>query len=358
MSDTTPFEPGTFSRRQWLGGAAALAATFLARPAFAAGPNVGKGRVMLVEHSKATLDASKLDDAVVKQMVAEGLKAFTGEATAAAALGRFFKANQKIAIKVNALGNGQGNVGSAVSPQVALALAGHLVELGVKKSNIRIFDQYMDRMKKAGYRHQKPEDGIWVTGHEGPDANPVIYDDNGYKVTFHWAKSQVWADAVLNLCVPKDHNLTGVTGALKNMSLGVVRPTPAGEKQPNGYTVVPRFHRNNCDPAIAKLYAMPMIKDKVKLIVCDATRVLYQGGPQDNPRNRVQNNQLYVTTDPVAMDVLIHELVNKHRVAKGLPKVEDATPRPRAPKFIQTAAKMGLGEGDRAKIVVDTKKLG
>ena len=349
MDDLSP------SRRGFLAGTAAiLGATALGRDALAAPPSMGRGRVVLVEHPGATLDKSKVDEAVVGRMVEEALKLFTGAPSGKDALAKLFKPGQKVAIKVNALGNPF----AAVSPAVAMALAKHLAEAGIKKPDIRIFDQYVGRMQKAGYKMQKPADGVWVTGHEGSDPTAQTYTDGSSTVKFHWAQSMVWADAVIDLCFPKDHNLTGITGALKNMSLGVVRPTPEAEKQPNGYTVVPRFHRNNCDPAIAKLYALPMIKDKVKLIVCDATRLLYHGGPQDNPRYRVQNNQILVSTDPVAMDTTILDLVNGWRAKNGLAKVEDDTQRqPRPPKFLKTAADMGLGEGDRSKIKLEKKVL-
>jgi hypothetical protein len=147
------------------------------------------------------------------------------------------------------------------------------------------------------------------------------------------------------------------------MAMGVVKPTPkryANKKNPGHYTVVPRFHKNNCDPAIPWLYSQPMIKDKVKLIVCDALRVLYHRGPQDHPRYRQVYNQIMVTTDPVALDTTILDIVNGIRVSKGMKKVEDDPwfrGKARPPNYLKTAVTMGLGVGDLENIILEKRSL-
>lgn len=340
------------SRRAFLlGGAATMAGLAVDRGAAAAvDPQVA--RVVRVEDPRATRSTTRIDPEVVARMVEEALRLFTGAPGGGAALARFFKPTEKVAIKVNAFGYPC----SMVNPVSALTLARLLVEAGLPKPNIRIYDQYESRMRGAGYRLGKPADGIWVTGPDGADPAVQEYRDGNRRVSFHWAQALVWADAVINVCVPKDHDLTGVTGALKNVAFGSVRPTAARLKQPNGYTTVPAFHRNNADPAIAWLYAQPMIRDKVRLVVCDATRVLYQGGPKDNERHRARNNQILVSTDPVAIDLMVLEIVDRHRALHRLRPIASDPKRP--PRHIATAARMGLGVGERSRVTVVEKKLG
>ena len=336
------------SRREFIGALTAVAV--LPAAARAAGP--GFARVALVEDPRATSSVTRIDAAVVSRMAEEALKLFARTASAREAMARLFKPSERVAIKVNAFGHPC----SMVNPATALALARALVEAGLSKPNIRIYDQYIGRMRGAGYRIGRPADGFWVSGPDGADPTLQLYEDGRHRVRFHWANALTWADAVINVCVPKDHDLTGITGALKNVVFGSIRPTADRERRPNGYTVVPAFHRNNADPAIATLYARPEIRDRVRLVVCDATRVLYQGGPKDNERYRARNNQLLVSTDPVAMDVMILEIVNRHRLAHRLRRIEDDPRRP--PRHIATAARLGLGVADRARIVVDKKMLG
>ncbi|MFT7622641.1 MAG: hypothetical protein ACI9WU_001816 [Myxococcota bacterium] len=351
------------TRRDFLVGTAAVvgaAAVATPTPAQAAAP--ASARIVQIEHSKAHLGKTKLDEPVVKTMIHEALKAYTGAATAVEALGKYFDPKQNIAIKVNTLGSPY----SAVNPEVAHELADLFQQLGSPKNKLRIFDQYQTRMRKGRYRLRRSDSHVWVHKHLGRHGKKIVYTDPTYEkhtVEFHWDESIVWADAVLNLCIPKDHDLTGVTGALKNMAFGVIEPTAersANKANPGHYTVVPRFHRNNADPAIAWLYSQPMIKGKVKLIMADALRVLYHGGPQDKPRYRLVHNQIWVTEDPVACDTTILNLVNGMRKDKGMVPVEEALFRgkPRPPRYLKSCVKYGLGVGDASKITLDKKVIG
>ncbi len=345
------------SRRGFLAGSAALALAAASAPALAATP--GKSRIVQAEDPAVSTGPTAIDKARLEALIDAALMRYTGEKSASAALGRYFKKGQKVAIKINTLGSPY----ASVHPETALHLGRRLHEAGLPKDDIRIFDQYISRMQTGRFRARRKPGEIWVTNHLGRTPEKQVYTDGDYRVEFHWEKLIVWADAVLNVCVPKDHDLTGVTGAMKNMAMGVVKPTEereANKANPGHYTVVPKFHRNNCDPAIPKLYAMPMIKDKVKLIVVDAVRCLYHGGPQDKPRFREPLNQVWVAEDPVAVDSTIHRLVNKIRKDKGLKPIEEDLFRdkPRHPKYIATAAKMGLGTNDPAKITLDHFKVG
>ena len=346
------------TRRDFLIGSVATAgALALAGPALAATP--GKSRIVQVEHAGVTTGPTTIDVQVLQNLIDAALTRYAGTKTAAEALAKFFKKGQKVAIKINSLGSPF----ASVNPETALHLGQRLHEAGIPKDNIRIFDQYISRMKTGRFRLRRKPGEIWVTNHLGRDPEVQEYRDGTYKVDFHWDKMIVWADAVLNVCIPKDHDLTGVTGAMKNMAMGVVKPTAEREAQkdnPSANTVVPKFHRNNANPAIPWLYSQPMIKGKVKLIVADAVRVLYHGGPQDKARYHERLNQVWVSEDPVAVDQTILTLVNSIRKAKGMKPVEEDLfrDRPRLPKYIATAAKMGLGTNDPAKIELDHHKLG
>ena len=319
----------------------------------------GRARIVQVEHKGATTGPTTLDEAVVERMVREAIRLHARTKTAAEGLAKIVRPGQKVLIKVNTLGSPF----SAVNPVTAFTLAKVLQEVGVKKPDIRIMDQYQSRMRKAKYRLTHAPGEIWVTKHIGRDPKRQTFVEGSRRVEFHWCQSIVWADVVINVCIPKDHDLAGVTGAMKNMAFGCVSPTAeraANTADPGHYTVVPRFHRNNCDPAIPWLYSQPMIRGKVKLIVADAVRVLYHGGPQDKAGYRALHNQIMVTTDPVALDTHILELVNRYRHKRGLKPVEKDLwrGRPRVPHYIATAARMGLGVGDLARIDLDKTVLG
>ena len=346
------------SRREFVAVSGALVAAGAAGTAFAGDVPKAGPRIVQVEHPGATTSETKIDVAIVTRLLHEALRTYSGTPTAADALRRTVRPDQKVMIKVNTLGSPY----ASVNPETAWALAELLIQIGVPKANIRIEDQYNSRMVKGRYRMSRKPGEVWVTRHTGRDPAIQVYEDGKRRVRYHYCETVVWADVVINVCVPKDHDLTGVTGALKNMAMGVVYPTKeaaADKSNPGWYTVVPKFHANNCDPAIPKLYSRPMIRSKVKLIVVDALRVLYHGGPQDSPRHRLRHNQIWVAEDPVAVDRTIHGLVNRIRKEKGLKPVEQDLfrGRPRLPHYLDTAARMGLGEGDPAKIRVEKKTL-
>jgi Domain of unknown function (DUF362) len=350
--------PDGASRREFLAGSAAVIGATLAAPAFAAGPT-SKSRIVQAEHSGVTTGPTTIDADVLKTLIDAALCRYAGTKSAVEAVRKYFKKGQKVAIKVNTLGSPY----SSVNPETAAHLGDLLHESGIPKDDIRVFDQYISRMQTGRFRVRRSPGSIWVTNHLGRDPKLQEYRDGDYRVEFHWEKLIVWADAVLNVCVPKDHDLTGVTGAMKNMAMGVVKPTTereANKANPGHYTVVPKFHRGNCDPAIPWLYSQPMIRDKVKLILVDGVRLLYHGGPQDKARHRQLLNQIWVAEDPVAVDATILTLVNKVRKAKGMKPVEEDLFRdkPRLPKYIATAAKMGLGTNDAARITLDHFKVG
>lgn len=321
-------------------------------------PMEQRGRVVQVTHSGATEKISKTDEAVVDKMVREALVKFTGEADAKAAMARFIKADDVVGIKINTLGSPL----AAVCPETAFALAKVVHEVGVPKNKIIIYDQYGSRMRKARFRPQRegqgdPKDDFAVHFHEtlGYENEKV---DLGGKFKFQDKQTGEYRDgssrlpkllakltAVINVCVPKDHDLTGVTGALKNVSFGNIDRVPVYHCQRE---CNPKCVHGVCN--VAKIYKHAQMGGKVRLVVMDALRVLYQGGPQDNQTYKKAHNAIMVSTDPVSIDRIILEIVNDYRKERGLKPVEADAGGRRAPRFIEGAASIGLGEADLAKI--------
>ncbi len=319
-----------------------------------------RGKLTQVTHPGATTNVTKVNDEVVATMVAEALKKFTGEADAVKAIGRFIKKDDVVGIKINTLGSPY----SAVNPGTAFALAELCHKLGIPKGKIYIYDQYGSRMKKARFKplregSKDPSDDFPVHFHEtmGYEAEKTEHGGknkhNGEARGSQFPKLLAKLTAVINVCCPKDHDLTGVTGALKNVAYGNIERVPIFHCKPECNPVC--VHDGICN--VAQIYKHEQLGGKVRVIVCDALRVLYQGGPQDNS-NRVANNAILVGTDPVAMDTAILKMVNDYRSEKGLKPVEQDRGGRRAPRFIASAAKLGLGEADLAKIKWDKHTMG
>ena len=97
----------------------------------------------------------------------------------------------------------------------------------------------------------------------------------------------------------------------------------------------------------------PQIREKSKLVICDAMTVLFEGGPTDcRPRYIWRYNGLIVGTDPVAVDQIGLMLLEEKRISEGLPSLADAG---RPAKYVATAADpdhlLGVNDPEKIRVV-------
>ena len=126
---------------------------------------------------------------------------------------------------------------------------------------------------------------------------------------------------VINLPILKDHSMSGVTFAMKNMYGVVERPQD--------------LHAGGCNPGVADLNAFPVVRQRIKLTIGDAMTSVYEGGPGFRPEHLWQPNALIVGEDRVASDHVAWGILEKKRAEVGL-KTFEAAGRP--PRYIATAA--------------------
>jgi uncharacterized protein (DUF362 family) len=148
------------------------------------------------------------------------------------------------------------------------------------------------------------------------------------------------ASAIINLPLLKDHDLAGISVALKNHFGSINNPN--------------KMHTDHCTPYVADLNLMPAIRDKQRLIVCDALLVTFDGGPSFNPQHTARYGALLVGTDPVAIDAIGLQIIEDLRKRHGL---EPIAAQARAPRYIAVAGRYGLGVADPAKIKTITVEL-
>ena len=128
---------------------------------------------------------------------------------------------------------------------------------------------------------------------------------------------------IVLLPVLKDHGSAGVTGALKNMSHGLVNNVCRSHSTPD---------TNVCNQFIPQVVTHPIIRKKCVLQIMDGIKGVYQGGPAaSRPEWTWENNALLFATDPVAMDHVLWRYIDAKRKEKGLPpgrRLGQAGPRP------------------------------
>jgi hypothetical protein len=91
---------------------------------------------------------------------------------------------------------------------------------------------------------------------------------------------------VINLPILKDHSWRGVTFAMKNMYGVVDRPQD--------------LHAGGCNPGVADLNCIPVIREKVRFTIGDAMSSVCDGGPGFHPERLWYPNALMIGEDRVA----------------------------------------------------------
>lgn len=341
-----------FTRRDFIritaGGAAAAWLTAKAgkiEPLAAAGAKktAAKSRIARVVFPRVWKNENTLDEAAVEKMLRAGILDFTGEKTEEAAWKSLFTPKDVVGIKISCVGGRELSSNKTLVDAIARGLVGG----GVKENNIIVWERFTPSLMLGGYRVNKKKTGVRCSGSEVSMARGGRGYDEGAFIRFGKEKCRVAkiitqdVTAIINVPVLKDHGSAGVTNCLKNIAYGGVDNTV-------------HIHDNGCDPYIADICAMPEIKSKMRLCVVDALRCLYEGGPSDQPKNRVNLGEIHVGADQVALDTLGYEIIEGLRAKNGLPPLKKIG---REPKYIKTAAARGLGTNQKSNMDIRTVKV-
>ncbi len=376
---------GGLGRRQFLAGAAGLPVlaglhASAQEPKGARDPRAvdGKlgvpgpypGRVVEARNPAMIRDGVKDREAIAKTLGA-AMTNLTGADDAVEAWRSFFEPGDVVGIKMNPVGNPLANSSS----ELMLAVIDGLKAAGVKTKDMIVFERYREEFVNAGMHKAVPDGVLW--GGLTPEADPsqlrltwsgsdpvAGYDPDEYmemNLVHHGAdpkddrnfRSHLGllvtrrVNKLVMLPVLKDHGSAGVTGALKNMSHGLVNNVARSHSTPQ---------TNACNQFIPQVVSHPIIRKKSVLQILDGIRGVYQNGPFAHEKDAAWTwdyNALLVATDPVALDHVEWDIVDAKRKEMGLAPVgavgqlgQDADREGfdiRQPQHIPLAANLGLG---------------
>ena len=309
--------------------------------------------VCLAEYP-AAVRGGEVDANAVRRMVDSAVMAVAGRDDLAAAWREFVRPQDRVGLKVSA----SGAPVSSTHPAVVSAVAEGLVAAGVAPSRIVIWDRKWEDITRAGYGGLARRFVVASTDRAGGyDTDEVvtaavmgtlIAGDLEFKgkggAGRTSSKSHLSAvlgavDKVIHLPALTDHLSSGLHGALSGMVL---------DNLDNWRRLARAPHFG--DPFLAELYADPRLGGKVVLTILDALRPQYAGGPFPEPQYVVNHGAIYASRDPVAIDALGLQLLDRLRGAGGLPLLE--------PKvgWIRSAEMIGLGTADPGRIrIVPTR---
>jgi len=172
---------------------------------------------------------------------------------------------------------------------------------GVPDGQIYVWERSTRELRKAGFAPRDSAGAVHYVGLDGHyDENLTLSGEVGSR--FAPLVSRV-CTAHINLPVLKDHLVAGLGVGMKNM-YGVIH-------NPN------KYHDNHCDPFVADLCACPLVRDRFRLVLCDALNGQYDGGPTLVPFRLWKKNALLASRGPVALDAVAWQILGARR--RGCP---------------------------------------
>ena len=277
----------------------------------------------------AKLGAAGLDRAAARRAVELAVQRALGVERAAAGLATLFSPSDTVGIKLNCL------AAPRLSPRVELvaALVDLLAEAGVLRSRILVFERSSRELERAGFAIRRSGGPYLCYGTDNQwDPEPSTSGSIG---SCYAREVSTTCSALISFGVVKDHDLAGVSAGMKNW-YGVIH-------NPN------KYHGSNCNPYLADVVRHPFIASKLRLTVLDGVEGQCQGGPAFYPSGVFPLGVVAASADPVAADLWAWQVLEAERARRGLPTLEADR---RAPSFIATAARYGLGVGDPAQLKV------
>jgi uncharacterized protein (DUF362 family) len=331
-------------------------------------PGLFPGRVVEVADGRAIV-GNRVSQPIVHHMLERGMKELTGETSAPAAFAKFIGPKDVVGIKINP----SGAPACCSSPELVREIISGVRAVGVPARNIVVYDRFAYEMDLGSYQTLLPP-GVQVIGVQDGLLDASGYDANVYcQMDFfgEWETRSYMAsvvangvDKIINVPTLKDHSASGVTGCLKNVAYGTFNNVARSHRAPISFT----------NPLIGVMCTVEPLRSKVVLNIMDGMRMVWHGGPlTQNQKFIYPTGILMMSTDPVAMDTIELEAIEKKRLEEGAPSLWGRDPKSittkgrefyedpsknlyyRQPGHIAAAGKLGLGVSDLKQL--DHRKL-
>ncbi len=305
------------------------------------------GRVVIVERDNAVSNFNPQLE-VVREMVATGIRSLANTNNLTAAWRNFVKPSDTVGIKVvSAPGRNSGT-----RPAVVQAVVEQLVAAGVPKTNIVIWDRHYVDLRLSGYVKLAQELGVRCQASTGTGWDAERFYDNALlgrlvygDLEFNLASGESTGrksyvsklltrdlSVIINITPMLNHNFAGVNGNLLSLASAstdnFIRFDNDGDKLAD---------------AVPEIYAMPLLGDRVALNIVDGLICQYEGGESSLLHYSTILNQLRFSTDPVTLDWLSLEEIEKRRQV-GRPKAMAVFQR-----LLRNAALLEIGIAEPAK---------
>jgi hypothetical protein len=309
-----------------------------------------RARVVSVENLSAT-DAFVPRPEIVQDMVRRGIIAFTGKTNEAAAWQSIVSSKEVVGIKVYS----EPGANSGTRPAVVEAVVEGLLKAGVPASHIIIWDKRLVDLRLAGFGDLADRCKVVLAATSSAGYDDKVFYDNPVRGTLVAGDLEFDRDGtktgrksyvgklltqkitkIISIAPLLNHNVAGVCGHLYSVSMGSIDNTTRFEAAPEELA-----------RAVPETYALAPLSDHVALCITDALIGQYQGEQLSLLHYSVELNQIWFSKDPVALDVLAVQELERERQARNIPSLGDNA------TLFQNAGLLELGVPDPAKIRID-----
>jgi hypothetical protein len=312
--------------------------------------NTPPPRVVVVSDPEAT-ETFRARDEVVKAMVDRALTNLTGKLTVAEAWRSLVSTQDTVGIKVYSMPGPY----SGTRPAVVAAVVQGLLVAGVPPKQILVWDRDLSDLRAAGFQELADKYGVRLAASADAGYDEKVFYDTalignlvagdlefGRKGPGIGRKSYVSKlvtgemTRIIVLSPLLNHNQAGVAGILYSLTLGSVDNCVRFESDPARLAT-----------AVPEIYALPILSDRVAIGIVDALICQYEGNERGLLHYSAILNELRFSHDPVALDRLSLEELNRQRQAAHAPAGYNNW------QLYTNAALLELGVNDLKKIQVD-----
>lgn len=290
-------------------------------------------KVIIAKNDAVRIKAFTYDRRIISSLLDKTMKNLYGTDNALDAWAMVAGPTDVVGLKVNCLSGRR----MSTSLELIDVIIEKLKDAGVNKKNIIIWDRMNLDLERAGYAIKTSGSDVKCFGNDaaGFESELSIYGEIGSLLSRTLTE---YCSVIIDVPVLKDHGIVGVTIGLKNFFGAIHNPN--------------KYHEKLGNPYIADLWLVPVIRQKTKLIICDALTAQCEGGPPYKPQWVWNFNGILAGRDPVALDCVGWDIIERKRKEMGLKSLKDSD---REPVYIRTAGdkdhRIGTCDPGRIEVV-------
>jgi hypothetical protein len=288
---------------------------------------------------------------VVREMIERAITHLTHKSTVSDAWLSLVSTQDIVGIKVYSLPGPN----SGTRPAVVGGVIDGLLKAGLPPKNIIIWDKQPTDLRLAGYYDLAQKYGVRVESSALAGYDQTNYYDSALIGSLVWGDVEFGLKGlgigrksfvsklvsreitkIINIPPLLNHNFAGVSGNLYSLVSGSVDNMARFEGDAGRLAT-----------AVPEIYGLPSLSDRVVLNIVDALICQYEGAERGLLHYSATLNELRFSKDPVALDVLSLQELDRQREAAKAPPVKGNT------ELYNNAALLELGVSDPKKIHIE-----